>query len=317
MPIINARPKEVSPHVLRDGRDAARFAAGHTGGGLPPPVWPAGDPVVAHIEIAPSRIVLVGGPPGGGKTALLGQWSIGLLSHNSDLRVLNANVEMPADMLLVRQLSRLSGIPLTAIQRHQIQPGDIRRLDAAAKVLRSVAARLAFATEPHRLEAIAMAGTTFGADLIILDYLQRIAPSGKSSGLRERINLLMTELRLLADKGRRGILAAAAVSRSRDGGGRATYDGRHLTMASFRESGELEFACDDCLILHPAEGDDPAAPVRSMLLKHEKSRYGETREVALNFHRQTQRFELDPFYNFAATYGAAGHRNGFQEHGKT
>jgi replicative DNA helicase len=112
--------------------------------------------------------------------------------------------------------------------------------------------------------------------------------------MRERINMLMSELRRLADKGGVGILAAAAVSRSKDGKGKATYDGQHLTMASLRESGELEFGCDDCLILHPTD-DDPTAPVRSMLLRHEKARYGEPKDVALNFHRQTQRFEVDPF----------------------
>ncbi len=104
----------------------------------------------------------------------------------------------------------------------------------------------------------------------------------------------MTELRRLADKGGVAILAAAAVSRSRDSRGKATYDGRHLSIASLRESGELEFGRDDCLILHPAE-DAPNAPVRAMLLRHEKSRYGEPKDVALNFDRKIQRFEVDPF----------------------
>ena len=49
-------------------------------------------------------------------------------------------------------------------------------------------------------------------DLVVIDYIQRIEPSGKASGIRDRINLLMTEPRSLADKGSIGILAAAAVS---------------------------------------------------------------------------------------------------------
>jgi replicative DNA helicase len=229
---------------------------------------------------------------------------MGMLLSNPSLRVLVANVEMPADALLTRQLSRIAGIPLTTIWRRQVDPCVVGRLDEAAKVIRSVINRLAFAVDPHRLEAVAKAGADFKADVLCLDYLQRIDPSGKASGLRERVNLLMSELRRLADRGKVGILAAAAVSRSRDGKGKATYDGRHLTIASLRESGELEFGCDDCLILHPTD-DAPAAPTRSMLLRHEKARYGEPKDVALLFHRRTQRFEVDPFLTVSPSAAAA------------
>jgi replicative DNA helicase len=281
-------------------------------GGKPPPSWPSGDPAFEHIEVGPGRIVLVGGPPGAGKTALFGQWTVGMLLANPDLRILIANVEMPADALLTRQLARLSGIPLTTIRRRQVQPCDVGRLDDAARVLRSVADRLAFAAEPHRLEAVATAGTDFGADLLSLDYVQRIEPKGEASSMREKINLLMSELRRLADRGRIGILAAAAVSRSRDNRGKATYDGKHLSIASLRESGELEYGCDDCLILHPTD-DTPNAPVRSMLLRHEKARYGEPKDVALSFHRRFQRFEVDPFLMVSPSVAVApgsAHNNG-------
>jgi replicative DNA helicase len=279
--------------------------------GKPPPSWPSGDPVFDHIEVGPGRIVLIAGPPASGKTAFLGQWTVGMLRSNLGLRILVANVEMPADALLTRQLSRLSGIPLTTIWRRQVQPCDAGRLDDAARVIRSVADRLAFATDPHRLDAIATAGADFKADVLCLDYLQRIDPSGKASGMRERINVLMSELRCLADRGKIGILAAAAVSRSRDGKGKATYDGKHLSIASLRESGELEFGCDDCLLLHPTD-DTPNAPDRSMLLRHEKARYGEPKDVALIFHRRTQRLEVDPFLMVSPSAAAteSAHNNG-------
>jgi replicative DNA helicase len=258
----------------------------------PPLTWSAGDPVFESIEVEPGRIILLGGAPGSGKTALLMQWALGILTHNPDLRVLVANVEMPPHALLTRQLSRLSGIPLTTIRKRQVAPADYKRLGEGLNAVKALIDRLAFSEDPHRLDSIATDGADFGADLILVDYLQRIDPAGKADGLRERINRLMSKLRRLADKGGIGILAAAALTRSRDSKGRGSYDGQHLSLASFRESSELEYGSDECLLLFPTD-EDQTAPVRSMMLSHAKSRYGEQRDVALTFHRRFQRFEVD------------------------
>jgi hypothetical protein len=39
----------------------------------PPPTWKIG-PAFDHVEVGPGRIILVGGAPGAGKTALIVQW---------------------------------------------------------------------------------------------------------------------------------------------------------------------------------------------------------------------------------------------------
>ena len=77
-----------------------------------------------------------------------------------------------------------------------------------------------------------------------------------------------------------------------DSKGRSSYDGKHLNLASFRESSELEYGADDAFLLYPTEPDaDPNESVRLMTLSHAKSRYGETKDVILNFHRRFQKFE--------------------------
>jgi replicative DNA helicase len=265
----------------------------------PPPTWSIGDPTFDHVEVAPGRIILLGGPPGGGKTALLLQWLFGILDSEPDARVLIANVEMSPHQLLTRQLSRLSGVPLTDIRKRQVKPDDFSRLGTAKERIRSYGERLGFASTARKLDAVRSAAAAHRADILCLDYVQRIEPEGKFGAMRDRINALMSELRGLADSGA-AVLAAAALTRSRDGKGRSTYSGAHLGLASFRESSELEYGVDDAFLLTPTEDDD-RKPVRPMLLRHEKSRDGETKEVALLFHRRVQRFDRDPFQSAASS----------------
>ena len=74
-----------------------------------------------------------------------------------------------------------------------------------------------------------------------------------------------------------------------------------LSLASFRESSELEYGCDDAFLLYPTEADaDPEEPVRLMTLNHAKSRDGETKDVVLKFHRRFQKFEDAGLWNRSA-----------------
>ncbi len=99
----------------------------------------------------------------------------------------------------------------------------------------------------------------------------------------------MSYLRQFADAGV-AIIVVAALARSKDAKGRSSYtDG--LSLASFRETSELEYGADDAFILAPADDaeSDGATPSR-VVLKHLKSRHGETRDIALAFDRKRQRF---------------------------
>jgi replicative DNA helicase len=256
----------------------------------PSPTWKIGA-AFDHVEIAPGRVVLIGGAPGAGKTALIMQWVFDGLFLNPALRVVAINVEMSPSRLLDRQLARLSGVPLTTIRRRQVVPDDHDKIGKALARIRQVVHRLAFVKAPYTLDRIGDAAADHDADLIVLDYAQRIDPPGKFNAMREKINALMSIMRQLADAGV-GILAAAALTRSRDSKGRSSYDGKFLNLASFRESSELEYGCDDAFLLYPTEPDaDPDEPVRLMKLNHAKSRDSETKDVVLKFHRRFQRFE--------------------------
>ena len=101
----------------------------------------------------------------------------------------------------------------------------------------------------------------------------------------------MEIMRQMADAGS-GIPAAATLTRSRDGKGRSSYEGKPLSLESFRESSELESGAKDAFLLYPTDdAADPDDPVRLMTLNHARSRDGETQDARLVFHRRFQEFE--------------------------
>jgi replicative DNA helicase len=95
--------------------------------------------------------------------------------------------------------------------------------------------------------------------------------------------------RLFADSGV-AIVVVAALARSKDAKGRSSYtDG--LSLASFRETIELEYGADDAFILAPADDAETEGEARSRVtLKHLTSRHGETKDIALTFDGKHQRF---------------------------
>ncbi len=100
--------------------------------GSPPTFYPIGSGELARIEIGPGLVTLFGGAPGAGKTAFTMQAVIDALRLTPTLRALVCNVEMPAAVLLDRQLPGFPGSTLDTIRyrrlrrrtRRPARPGD-------------------------------------------------------------------------------------------------------------------------------------------------------------------------------------------------
>lgn len=254
--------------------------------GTPPTFYPIGKGPLAQIEIGPKLVTLFGGAPAAGKTAFTMQAVVDALRLNQSLRALVCNVEMSPDVLLDRQLSRLSGVDLKAIRYRQLTVEHAVHIQQAIDTLAAIAERLFFVRPPFTLENVAEAVDSAHADLILLDYIQRISPPGEHGDKRGSINAAMDYLRRFTDADI-AVLAVAAVGRTKDKAGRSSYDGSGLNLASFRESSELEFGADDAFILvaDPVSGD--------VTLRHLKARHSEPRDITLGFERSCQRFTSD------------------------
>jgi replicative DNA helicase len=257
--------------------------------GTPPIFYPVGSGELARLEVGPGLVTLLGGSPGAGKTAFVMQAIIDALRLTPTLRALVCNVEMPPDVLLDRQLSRLSGVDLTTIRYRRLGAEHADRIDQGINTLISLADRLCFLRAPFDLGNVAAAADDFGASLLVLDYIQRIAPPGEHENRRGSVDATMNYLRQFADAGV-AVVVVSAVSRSKDNKGRSSYSGDGLNLASFRESSELEFGADDAFILHPDDDDGNSDLVT---LKHLKSRHGECRDLSLRFDRRRQTFTAE------------------------
>lgn len=267
----------VAADVLAGWRDDVLTAA-------VPVLYPCGASELARIELGPGRVVLLGGAPGAGKTAFACQLAFDALRLTPALRALICNIEMPPGVLLDRQLGRLSGVGLDVIRHRTLGAEHADRIDQALATLEPLAERLAFCTPPFDLANVAATADAFGAGLLVLDYIQRIRPPGEHADRRGSVDATMDYLRQFADAGV-GVLVVSAVGRGRDAKGRSSYGTDALSLASFRESSELEFGADDAFILAP-DDREPGCVV----LRHLKSRYGECRDLSLRFDGAHQRF---------------------------
>lgn len=250
--------------------------------GEPPVRFTLPEPFAA-LDLRPGRLVLFGGAPGGGKTAALLQMGIDLLRLNESARLLIANVEMMPGLLVNRVASRLSAVPLTAIDNRTLTPDQLGPVRAAVASLAGIAGRLAFLAAPHSLEHVAAAGTAFGANVLALDYIQRFTVGDGGRDKREELETAAGILRRFCDAGA-AVLVASAVSRLKSAGG-STYKG--LNLASFRGSSELEYGTDAAYLLEPA-GDG------GILLRCEKNRYGAVADLPTLFDQKTQTFTPAP-----------------------
>jgi replicative DNA helicase len=254
--------------------------------GTPPTLWPIGT-AFERIEIGPGLVTLVGGAPGAGKTALTLQWTLDALALTPGLRALVANVEMTPSTLLDRQLARLSGVDLTTIRHRHLTAGHGDAIAKGIEALDAVADRLAFLSPPFDLGNVATSADAFDAGLIVLDYVQRIRSPGEHDDHRGAVSETMDYLRRFADAGV-AIVVVAALARSKDKAGRSSYTDAS-SLASFRETSELEYGADDAFIL-AVDGEIGASPSLPVVLRHLKSRHGETRDMTLTFDRPHQRF---------------------------
>lgn len=248
------------------------------------------------FEVGPGLISLIGGAPGQGKTALVMQMVFEMLRLNPSMRACVCNVELAPATLLDRELARLAAVNAKMIRQRAYGQREAIAISESADQIEAVIDRIAFVQSPFNTASIAHTADEFGANLLVIDYIQRITVIGEHGDRRGGIDSAMNELRLFANDGGMGVVVLSAISRSKNSSGVPGYNPSGISLASFKESSELEFGADSAWILIGGEGPEDAT------LKCFKNRYGEVSDINLTFEKHFQRFsKREPFFPEAWT----------------
>jgi replicative DNA helicase len=189
--------------------------------------------------------------------------------------VLVASLEMSKAEVTDRVLANVAGVDLERITRRQLTEIDWRR---ASKALADIAGwKLAVDDRPGltagqiRSKARDQARSAKGLDLLVVDYLQIVAPADKRDQRHLQVGRIAEDLRAVGKELGVPVLALAQINRAST----QRADTRP-TMADIRESGAVEAHADEIVLLHRDDENSPG----EIEFNVEKNRHGRTGRVA-------------------------------------
>jgi len=237
-------------------------------------------------------LYIVAGRPSMGKTTLALQ--IALKTAAEGKRVTIFSLDQSAQSVGMRMLSHLSGVSLTKIRDHKLEPADTSALIRAANVLKEqMAIKVidvpAYQLTPTGLKAIVLRNQMRGEkdDLIMVDYIQlMIDPAFRGKGADSRnheIGSISGNLKGLARELDIPVIALSQLSRAVEG----RHDKRPM-MSDMRDSGSIEQDADVALAMYRDEYYNPGTEfphIAEILVLKQKD--GPTGAVSCYFKKET------------------------------
>ena len=220
-------------------------------------------------------LILLGGYPSAGKTLLAVQFALCL---SNTYRVGFFSLETSARKLTDRVMSHMSQIPLTKIKRRDLNDADWEAIAAASADLSKLQFSIIEASgmSVHDIQAVSL-NQRF--DIIFVDYLQLINEKGRDR--YETVTNISQRLHTFSQSSGVAVIALSQLSRPE----KQTGKPKPPTMASFRESGQIEQDADVAFILYPS---DPDNNYSTRILKIAKNKEGEKAKIEFDFDGATQ-----------------------------
>ncbi len=200
-------------------------------------------------------LVVLGGRPGHGKSALASQ-IIKSMARQYEKPILVLSLEMTADQFALRMLAQETRIPMARIETGQLALSEANELIRAQLELDKLP--IVFDDRPRQgINQVKMAIRRFkrnhGAPgLIVIDHIH-LMPLSKESvkgglGLTFGVGEIANQLKEVAKDERCPVLALAQLSRNKE-----SADDKVPTMSDLKNSGDIEAAADTVLFTHRPE----------------------------------------------------------------
>lgn len=244
--------------------------------------------VDAGTYTQPGDVVIIGGYPSDGKTALALQmalrmareWRVGFFSLETDRRKVTDRV-----------VAALNDISFTAIKRRELTDKDWERFAAKSAAASELKFTLIEAAG-WSVSDITGAAEAFDFDVIFIDYVQLIQPSSTRILRSEQVAEISRELHAFAQSRKKLVIELAQLTRE----DRAVTPKKgkpqqnEPRMSDLKESGQLEQDADMIFMIYrPVQGGD-YDPVKSRFLRIVKNKEGLLLRTLLWFDGDKQTF---------------------------
>jgi replicative DNA helicase len=218
-----------------------------------------------------SDLILVGARPAAGKTALMVNLVMTAARAGKSVGIISA--EQPAQQIAQRLLSLVSSVPAWKLRNpRKITDAEWHDITKAVGILRAMPIQIFDASAPD-MAAVRIAAKGFGADVLFVDYVQRL--KGRGEAIYDRVSSIAQGLKELARDLDTPVVALAQINRA---------GATNATMAHLKGSGDLEQEADMVLILERQDNAEVAT------LDLAKNRHGATGGIDLLFRSETMFF---------------------------
>ena len=254
----------------------------------------------------PGELIVIGGRPGMGKTALMISLALNLSLQTPLVYI---SMDIPSNILSNRILSSLTGIQPDHIRDNKLNEEELNLIEnSKAEILK----RLLYINDTLFSNLMQMSdyirdmATENNIKIFFLDYLQLLNnPRHRGTNREQEINDIMRELKGLCKELNITILLASQLSRNVEMRG----GDKQPQLSDLRESGSIEQAADKVILIYRYEYYklyfDLNDEIRStMNITVAKNRNGSVGEIILkhnlyltqfeNFESEQQEFKIKP-----------------------
>lgn len=195
--------------------------------------------------VSRGELIVLGARPSVGKTAFAVNWFWHTAACGGN--ALFFSLEMTRDELFGRIVAKLAGID-SRLLRRRLEPEILNRLESVRERMTGKRMRVEDSglLTPADIRRIckARARREGPLDLVVVDYLQLVAPNGKCDSREREVSSISRACKLLAKDLNVPVLLLAQLNRENE------KTNREPRLSDLRESGSIEQDADTVLFLH-------------------------------------------------------------------